>query len=65
MKASYKLPAKDDIKGEGNFYALAKTDDAIYVTCNGDDTRAGFLAPRTQGQRSYWLRALSGHERSD
>ncbi len=39
MKASYKLPAKDDIKGEGNFYALAKTDDAIYVTCNGDDTK--------------------------
>lgn len=39
MKASYKLAAADDIKGEGNFYALAKTEDAIYVTCNGDDTK--------------------------
>ncbi len=39
MKSSYKLAASDDIKGEGNFYALAKTDDAIYVTCNGDDTK--------------------------
>ena len=38
-KSSYKLAASDDIKGEGNFYALAKTDDAIYVTCNGDDTK--------------------------
>lgn len=39
MKASYKLAASDEVKGEGNFYALAKTDDAIYVTCNGDDTK--------------------------
>ncbi len=38
-KASFKLEAKDDIKGEGNFYALAATPDAIFVTCNGDDTK--------------------------
>ncbi|MEE2706253.1 MAG: hypothetical protein VX988_04335 [Planctomycetota bacterium] len=26
-------------KGEGNFYGIAATDNAIYVTCNGDDTK--------------------------
>ena len=26
-------------KGEGNFYGIAVTADAIYVTCNGDDTK--------------------------
>jgi DNA-binding beta-propeller fold protein YncE len=26
-------------KGEGNFYGIAVTKDAIYVTCNGDDTK--------------------------
>lgn len=39
MKANFKLAASDEIKGEGNFYALAATPDAIYVTCNGDDTK--------------------------
>lgn len=39
MKVSYKLAGSDELKGEGNFYALAKTADAIFVTCNGDDTK--------------------------
>jgi len=39
MKASFKLEQTDELKGEGNFYALATTGDAIYVTCNGDDTK--------------------------
>jgi DNA-binding beta-propeller fold protein YncE len=38
-KKVFKLAADGDIKGEGNFYALAATPDAIYVTCNGDDTK--------------------------
>ncbi|MCC6511325.1 MAG: hypothetical protein IT423_19645 [Pirellulaceae bacterium] len=46
MKASYKLAASEEVKGEGNFYALAKTDDAIYVTCNGDDTK-GWVSKAT------------------
>lgn len=46
MKASYKLAGTDELKGEGNFYALAKTDDAIYVTSNGDDTK-GWVARAT------------------
>ena len=33
------LPPSDEVKGEGNFYALAKGANGIYVTCNGDDTK--------------------------
>lgn len=57
MKASFKLAASGDIKGEGNFYALAKTDDAIYVTCNGDDTK-GWVS-----KAAYKGADLTGYER--
>lgn len=33
------LAGTDDLKPEGNLYALAVTKNAIYVTCNGDDTK--------------------------
>lgn len=33
------LAPTDEVKGEGNFYALAKGNSGIYVTCNGDDTK--------------------------
>lgn len=39
MKASFSLPGNDDIKGEGNFYAVVATKNAIFVSCNGDDTK--------------------------
>ncbi len=39
MKASFPLAEAGEVKGEGNFYALAATADGIYVTCNGDDTK--------------------------
>lgn len=39
MEASFTLAPTDTIKGEGNFYALAATSSAVYVTCNGDDTK--------------------------
>lgn len=39
MKTSFKLEENEEMKGEGNFYALAATPEAIYVTCNGDDTK--------------------------
>jgi DNA-binding beta-propeller fold protein YncE len=32
-------PGEQSAKGEGNFYALAATKTAIYVTSNGDDTK--------------------------
>jgi DNA-binding beta-propeller fold protein YncE len=37
------LAAADGVVGEGNLYALAATKSAIYVTCNGDDTK-GWVA---------------------
>lgn len=39
MAASFSLAATDEIKGEGNFYALAASSTGVYVTCNGDDTK--------------------------
>lgn len=33
-------------KGEGNFYGIAVSDSAIYVTCNGDDTK-GWISRAT------------------
>ena len=32
-------PGTESLKGEGNFYGIAVSDSAIYVTCNGDDTK--------------------------
>lgn len=37
------LAASGDVLGEGNFYALALTPTALYVTSNGDDTK-GWVA---------------------
>ena len=37
------LAADGDVKPEGNLYGLAATSTAIYVTCNGDDTK-GWVA---------------------
>jgi DNA-binding beta-propeller fold protein YncE len=37
------LAPADGVLGEGNLYGLALTSSALYVTCNGDDTK-GWLA---------------------
>lgn len=37
------LAPEDGIVGEGNLYGLAATKSAVYVTCNGDDTK-GWVA---------------------
>lgn len=34
---------KDSAKGEGNYYGVAVGNNAIYITCNGDDTK-GWVA---------------------
>lgn len=39
MSGSAALAAVDELKGEGNFYGLARQGNAVYVTCNGDDTK--------------------------
>ncbi len=41
--ASFNLPASEGVVGEGNFYALAVADNAIFATSNGDDTK-GWIA---------------------
>jgi DNA-binding beta-propeller fold protein YncE len=33
------LAASEGVLGEGNLYAIALTQNALYVTCNGDDTK--------------------------
>jgi hypothetical protein len=40
------LPAEGEIKGEGNFYALAASGDSVFATSNGDDTK-GWVARAT------------------
>ena len=47
MTSSFKLPPEGDVVGEGNFYALAVTESAVYVTCNGDDTK-GWVSKATR-----------------
>ncbi len=42
-KAKFNLAAEGDLKGEGNFYALAAADGAVFATSNGDDTK-GWVA---------------------
>ena len=37
----------DELKGEGNFYGLAVTANAVFVTCNGDDTK-GWVSKATR-----------------
>jgi DNA-binding beta-propeller fold protein YncE len=37
------LAASEGVLGEGNLYALALSSSALYVTCNGDDTK-GWVA---------------------
>lgn len=39
MTGSAALPPEGEVRGEGNLYGLAKQGNAVYVTCNGDDTK--------------------------
>ena len=48
MAASFKLAGENvgsdnEVKGEGNFYAVVATENAVFVTSNGDDTK-GWVA---------------------
>jgi hypothetical protein len=43
MSGSATLPAADEVRGEGNLYGLVRQGEAVYVTCNGDDTK-GWIA---------------------
>jgi hypothetical protein len=66
MKASFSLPETDEMKGEGNFYALAATPEAIYVTCNGDDTKGWVSrAAVSEGSITGFERYLATKEATD
>jgi DNA-binding beta-propeller fold protein YncE len=56
-KTSFALEPKADIKGEGNFYALAATADAVFVSSNGDDTKGWVARAARKGN------TLTGFER--
>lgn len=43
MTGQFSLPATDKVPAEGNFHGVAVTKTAIFVTCNGDDTK-GWIA---------------------
>src|SRR4051812_24149310 len=45
------LEATDDLKPEGNFYGLAITKSAVYVTSNGDDTKGWVLRMTVEGTK--------------
>lgn len=60
---SFTLAAEGDIKGEGNFYGLAVTDTAIYVTSNGDDTKGWIAkADRNGTEVGPFVRAIATKE---
>lgn len=56
-KASFKLAAEGEIKGEGNFYALTVADNAVFVSCNGDDTKGWVSRAALDGNN------VTGYER--
>lgn len=45
------VAATDEIKAEGNLYGVAATDTAIFVTCNGDDTKGWVAKAEIQGTK--------------
>ena len=45
------ITGTDEIKPEGNLYALAVTKNAIYVTCNGDDTKGWISKAELNGTK--------------
>lgn len=49
--------------GEGNFYGLAKTDDALFVTSNGDDDEAWVLKARITANKLFDLQPFIATKR--
>ncbi len=45
------LAANDQLKGEGNLYALAANKSAIFVSCNGDDTKGWIAKAEINGEQ--------------
>lgn len=57
------LPAAGEAAGEGNFYGLAKGNQGIFVTCNGDDDKGWIsLAKITDGKIASFERKIATKE---
>lgn len=66
MESSFSLAETEEIKGEGNFYALAATPTGVYVTCNGDDTKGWVSRADVQGTKlSEFKRFLATKEATE
>lgn len=66
MEKSFKLGPTDEIKGEGNFYALATNKNFVYVTCNGDDTKGWVSRARIKdGGLANYKRFLATKEATE
>ena len=66
MVASFKLEANEELKAEGNYYGVAASDDAIYVTCNGDDTKGWVArADRSDTKVSNFRRYIATKEATE
>ena len=66
MEKSFKLAGKEEIKGEGNFYALAVNKNFVYVTCNGDDTKGWVSRARIKdGKVANYKRFLATKEATE
>lgn len=57
------LPAEGDMVGEGNFFGVATTPTAVYLTCNGDDAK-GWVArsDRTDAELTGLKRMIATRE---
>jgi DNA-binding beta-propeller fold protein YncE len=66
MEKSFNLPATEELKGEGNFYALATNKNFVYVTCNGDDTKGWVSRARIKdGALTNYKRFLATKEATE
>jgi hypothetical protein len=51
MEASFSLPADGAIVGEGDFFGLVASQKGVYVTCNGDDSKAWIARADLDGNK--------------
>lgn len=66
MEKSFKLAGTDELKGEGNFYAVAANKNFVYVTCNGDDTKGWVARARIKdGKLTNYKRFLATKEATE
>lgn len=61
--AALEIPATEKLAGEGNFYGVAFTGGALFVTCNGDDTKGWVARAGVKGTKvGPFMRAIATKE---